>query len=415
MEVKTLSGVSYFYNKWTNGIEMEDSRVFKHQEGMKFQSVGLFDDFPSLDTFVLELTRKCNLRCSYCCYSGEYRNNRVHGMSSMKEYQIDLILSFIQKNHRKLPVYIGFYGGESLLEYPMIQYCVSQARVIWNDDVKFFLSTNGVQLSPNRIDWFVENGFQLNISVDGGECYHDRYRKNIYGEGSFQSIHNNLDYIKDCYPGYYNDNVHLLMTLVDIRDLLSIAEEWNNDILLKDKAPVHISNLAPNYQKGVNKVNEEELRCKLYQFLEFYEVHPEYLVLKSFFDERIADWLNRSIYQLPTLNKMSTCMPYNRKVYIDVDGKIGVCEKMCDIYRIGDIYKGFDWNEANKMVQQIAERRTRKCVSCPIVRLCDICLTSIDLSDDEQIVFCHNQMTYTKLYLLMFCEMAERGLLNENE
>ena len=130
-------------------------------------------------------------------------------------------------------------------------------------------------------------------------------------------------------------------------------------------------------------------------------------------NERISDWLERPIFELEGENQLSTCMPNNRKLFIDREGGIRVCEKMCDTYRIGNIYDGIDWDIANSYVIKLIENRNKHCSECPIIRLCDICLTSLELSETELSIFCHNQIAYTRAYLLIFCEMAERGLLTD--
>ncbi|MEY8611499.1 radical SAM protein [Parabacteroides segnis] len=411
MRIKTVSGNEYVYNRHSNEIELGNKSY--PCDRLKFKSFRRFEDFPLLDTFVIEITDKCNLRCTYCCYSGNYINNRTHGKKSLTSAEIDTVLKFIQKVHCRSSVSIGFYGGECLIEFKLIQYCVSQANDLFDNNVNYFISTNGVLLTPEKADWFVQNKFQLNISTDGTKHYNDLYRKDENGNGTFDKIYPHLVYIRDTYPVFFSDNVHLLMTLPNWEDLIPIAVLWNNDSLLKSKAPAHISNVAPNYKKGTKRIEAQLLDKQLYSILETYVKHPEYIVLESFLNERISDWLERPIFELEGENQLSTCMPNNRKLFIDREGGIRVCEKMCDTYCIGNIYDGIDWDIANSYVIKLIENRNKHCFECPIIRLCDICLTSLELSEAELSIFCHNQMVYTKAYLLIFCEMAERGLLTD--
>lgn len=413
MRVKTRSGTVYYYDWTTNEIELTDCEEVALDRQFTINSENRFHSFPMLDTYVLEITNKCNLRCTYCCYSGEYRNTRSHGNLSMTVSTIDEIHEFIRLSNTQPSIWLGFYGGECLLEYDLIKYCVVQAKRRFDKELRFFLSTNGVLLDAEKIDWFVSNGFLLNISLDGTQSYNDKNRRNAFGTGSFGSVYKHLEYIKTRYPDYFESSVNILMTLPKMVDLLPIAKEWHDDVLLSFKAPAHISNLAPNYQKGVGKVDEEEVTTQLYGILDAFIAHPEYEVLRAFLNERTNDWLERAIYDLPEHNQLATCMPNNKKLFVDVFGKIGVCEKMCDLYRIGDISNGIDWVVANDYVEKLVEMRKTRCVNCPIIRMCDICLTSLDLSKEELDVFCHNQKVYTKAFLLLFCEMAELGLIDK--
>lgn len=413
MRVKTRSGTVYYYDWTTNEIELTDCEEVALDRQFTINSAKRFHGFPRLDTYVLEITNKCNLRCAYCCYSGEYRNTRSHENLSMTVSTIDKILEFIRLSNSQPSIWLGFYGGECLLEYDLIKYCVAQAKHIFDKELHFFLSTNGVLLDGERIDWFVGNGFLLNISLDGPQSYNDTNRRDASGTGSFDSVHKHLKYIKNHYPDYFESDVNILMTLPKMDDLSSIAKEWHEDELLRIKAPAHISNLAPNYRKGVERVDEKKVMAQLYGILDEFIVHPEYEVLRTFLNERINDWLERAVYELPEYNQLATCMPNNKKLFIDVFGKIGVCEKMCDIYRIGDITNGIDWAAANDYVEMLVEKRKGRCEDCPIIRMCDMCLTSLDLSKEELDVFCHNQRVYTKAFLLLFCEMAELGLIDK--
>lgn len=412
MKVQTRKGTEYYYDWFTNEIGLVKSKKVLDSKQIVINSLGSFNSFPNLDTYVLEITRQCNLRCLYCCYSGQYRHNREHESVSMTASLIDGILEFIQVTNTQQTIGIGFYGGECLLEFDLIKYCVGQAKKMFDKELLFFLSTNGVLMDEKKTDWFVEHQFLLNVSLDGPQYYNDRHRLNTLGKGSFEVVHNHLGYIKERYPDYFESNVNILMTLPCVDDLLPIAAGWNSDEVLKLKAPAQISNIAPNYRKGVEKANEEEIITLLYKLLDAYLAHPEYVVLKTFLKERIADWQERPIVCLPENNRFSVCLPNNKKLFIDANGKIGVCEKMCDIYRIGDLSSGIDWGIANEYVERLEVMRKSRCKDCPVIRMCDICLISLDLSDEELDVFCYNQRVYTKAFLLLFCEMAEHGLIN---
>lgn len=411
MILKTSSNTLYYYDYKTNRIDIVDDEPTEKKCFIQYVKPNKISSLPNLDTFVIELTRDCNLRCSYCCYSGAYRNNRKHEHTSLTENRIDDILNFIKIYRKQVPVNISFYGGESLLEYQLIQYCVEKAVTLWDKDVSFILSTNGVLLDLNRIDWLVNHQVQLNISLDGCKVHHDKYRRTIVGKGSYDLIYNNLFIIKQSYPFYFENKVSLLMTLQSIDDLKETAIEWQSDLLLSAKAPAHISGLSPNYAIGEPVINENSKKKILYDLFDYYLNHPDNLVLKIFFSERTYDFRYRPIFDLTDKNVMSTCLPNNRKCFIDINGEIGVCEKMCDSYRIGNIDNGFDYDKINKLVQQMTDIRYKKCSKCSIVRLCDTCLLALDLNEKELAVNCKNQHINAKLYMQLLCELVESGLV----
>ena len=70
-----------------------------------------------------------------------------------------------------------------------------------------------------------------------------------------------------------------------------------------------------------------------------------------------------------------------------------------------------DWDRVNLTAVEFEKVITRRCPTCPVARVCDVCPITLDLSEDEMDIFCHNQRIEQKVKFLMFCELAERGLI----
>ena len=409
MIVTTLAGNSYSYSRNSNKIDIGVSN--EQIKDVNLVQPISFSTMPDVDTFVVCFTTKCNLRCTYCCYSGQYRNTRTHGTQSFAKKDTELLLDFIGNIAPSKPIHIMFYGGESLLEHKNIQIFVGKAKERWSDKVRFSISTNGTLLSKSVVDWAVGLHITLNVSIDGTQKHHDRYRKTASNMGSFLNIYKSLADIQLRHPTFFQENVNLLMTVNDVTDLAEIALEWDNDKLLKNKIPALVSIVAPNYSKGVPLENEDSKKKILYQLLQLYAQNPNNGVLKRFFDEITLIWNERQIFPIKDDITLPSCIPWNHKLYIDIDGSVGLCEKTCDNLRMGNIKEGIDWEAANRIATQLYNVRKDRCGSCPILRLCDICPTSLDLNEHEMDIFCHNQIIKFRLQLLMFCELAEKELI----
>ena len=407
--IQAYSGNNYTYLRHNNEIvEGSQDEVLSP---ISFNRRERIRSLPNLQVFTLGLTTKCNLRCTYCCYSGNYRNTRSHGNISMKFKDVDKVLNFININASQRPVIISFYGGESLLEIDILKEFVRKAQLRWEEDVKFEISTNGTLLTDENIEYFVNHGFSLFISLDGSASIHDRQRIYSNGKGSFEAIRMSLKSFSDNYPDFYKNNVHLMMTVIDVSEMPYIAKEWHEDELLNSKTPIRISSVAPNYSLGVEKENVDDCLSKYMSILKYYEKHPQYELLRVFFERFLAEWINRPIINLDINENAPTCVPNNTKLYIDVEGKIGICEKIPDIYRIGSLSTGLDFQAINNIADKTATIIKSRCGKCPVARLCDICPNVIDLSDDEMNVYCHNQRVIQEVKFRIFCEMAERGLI----
>lgn len=408
MNIRTCQGNHYSYLRRTNEIVggiVDDNDYIWH-----FDSLSPFSAMADIEMFIIGITEQCNLRCTYCCYSGAYTNNRIHGSRALTFKEINDIYDFIQSVIKKRHFRIAFYGGEPLLQYPLIQYAILKGKERWNSDVEFAMSTNGTLLTNDKIDWFVNNNVELAISIDGPGPFHDKHRIDTHGIGSYAGLHNALTYIKENHLEYLS-SVVLQMTLASYNDIVQIAEEWSKDEVLKYYSPSNIHGLSPNFNKGVKKVDFEETKQLYTHILDEYEKHQGWSVLKIFLDECISYWNNRPIVDAGQSVPMATCIPHNTKLYIDSNKQIGVCEKVADKYRIGNVYDGIDWERANGIVKEYYQRRVERCKYCPAVRMCDMCLTAIEYTDEQWDVLCHNEQVYAQIFMFLYCEMAERGLL----
>lgn len=409
MHIKTCSGSNYSYLRQTN--EIVNSTIEDCSFAWEFETLSYFTSLPNVDTFIISITEQCNLRCSYCCYSGSYKNNRTHNAFSMSANDIDEVLMFIQEAAKNENVKLAFYGGEPLLHFDLLRYAISKAREIWGQKVTISVSSNATLLNPNIIDWLFENKVRIDISIDGTKEWHDKYRIDKMGNGSFEKVYQSLSYIKNKYPTRLREDVLVLMTLSKLENLNSISYAWSQDALLKDIKPTKISSILPNFNDGVEKLNYEHLVSKYLSLLEIYESRKDSTVLSAFFEQCIAYWMNRPIIDVGNAVPMATCLPLNNKLYIDAQLNIGVCEKIADKFRIGSISSGINWDLANLQVRDYYERRLYRCRFCPAIRMCDMCFAAIEYNDEEWNILCHNEKVYTKVSFRIFCEMAERGLI----
>ncbi len=410
MQITTSSKHDYYYLPRTNEIIAEPK---EDNFEWIFKELSAFGELPNVDNFVISITENCNLRCTYCCYSGKYKNNRIHGTKSMSADDIDAIYEFIKRTVKSKDLKIAFYGGEPLTNLPLLKYAIEKASVFFQGyNLSVSISTNGVLLTPCTIDWFIKRNVRIDISIDGHKQIHDRQRINVTGNGSFDYVYKALSYIKQQHPQYLKENVLLLMTLTSLSDLETIARHWAKDEILCNLVPTKISSLAPNFKVGVAECDYEDLVEKYLELLSCYERHRDWVVLQVFFEQCIAYWINRPILDASDSIPMSTCLPTSNKLYVDANMKIGICEKMADRYRIGSVVNGIDWKKANNLVSSYYKHRKDRCRKCPAVRMCNLCLTAVEYNDSQWDILCHNEQVFMKIGFRIFCEMAERGMIN---
>ena len=151
-------------------------------------------DFP-LTTMVLNVTSKCNLACKYCY---EYGEDRVVDVAAkelprfMDEETARTSVDFMmQRSGANEVVHLTFFGGETLLNFPVLQKTVGYARARAAEQgkrVEFSLTTNATLLRPAIIEWLVENDVGVTISIDGPRERQDQFRVFHNGRGSYDVV-----------------------------------------------------------------------------------------------------------------------------------------------------------------------------------------------------------------------------------
>ncbi len=133
-------------------------------------------------TLTLCLTHDCNLRCRYCYAGRKY----AHAMSrETAEKALDLALAEAQHTNRHLD--ISFFGGEPLLEWPLLQHCcayIQQKAKGSGTRIRFGITTNGTLLTRERLNWMATRDFLVGLSIDGSEAMHNMNRCFADGSGS---------------------------------------------------------------------------------------------------------------------------------------------------------------------------------------------------------------------------------------
>lgn len=410
MIIKTSSGFEYMYNPVDNSIVDQDSTVVL-DINIGFIPLEEIYELPSISSFTIGVTERCNLRCSYCCYSGSYHEHRSHSSHRLSVDQIPSIIDFILKYSKSKEITVDFYGGESLLEFDWIKRFVSEAKVIESVVWHFEVSTNGLLLTSEIVDWLVAHQFSVYVSVDGVGHFHDDCRKDIKRQPTYANIETNLSYIKEQYPVFWANNVNVMMTVRDISNLFEIAESWQSSNLFQDKAPYRISEVSTIYNDSTPKLDEAyELNRYLY-LVDWYKKYSDNLLIEAFFNIWLAEWINRPIGEVGPEIEYPTCVPYNRKLYIDAKGNIGICERISDKKRFGSIEDGIDFTKLNEIRRMTASFIDQSCSNCEIARVCDICPDILKISDDIKETYCHNQKVMQRIKFRCFCELAEADLI----
>lgn len=410
MIIKTSNGFLYSYNPVNNSIT-DDYIKSQHEVLFKFRPLENITILPELYSFTIGVTEQCNLRCSYCCYSGAYQEHRSHSCNKLSTGEIRSTIDFIVKHSCQNEITVDFYGGESLLELDWIKAFVHAAKEHVNICWRFEVSTNGLLLTSDIVDWLVENHFNIFVSVDGIGHFHDNNRKDLKGRPTYYTIETNLSYIKEHHPDYWKNNVHIMMTICDISDLPEIAKGCASSNLFLDKTPYRISEVSTIYNGETPKLDESSELKTYMGLVEWYKDHPNNAIMSTFFNIWLAEWINRPIGEIENGIEYPNCVPHNRKLYIDAIGNIGICERISDNIRFGSIEDGIDFSRLNEVRRKTASFIDQSCSTCEIARICDICPDVLKISETIKETYCYNQKVLQRIKFRCFCELAEADLI----
>ena len=137
----------------------------------------------------LHVAHTCNLNCSYCFASqGKYHGDRAVMSFEVGKQALDFLVA--NSGHRK-NLEVDFFGGEPLMNFQVVKDLVAYARSIekqHNKNFRFTLTTNGVLVDDDVIDFANRECSNVVLSLDGRKEIHDRYRVDYAGKGSWDKI-----------------------------------------------------------------------------------------------------------------------------------------------------------------------------------------------------------------------------------
>ncbi len=179
-----------------------DERKFLKKKLQKHD--GAIKNGSAIEYLGLIISESCNFRCAYCIhFSNLETSERIKNSKKIMDFDvakksIDWYLEIL-KTHGKRVARINFGGGEPLLAWPVIHdildYCVfSYGRTF---DFQFSINTNASRLTAEIAIKLKEYSIYVASSLDGLREGNNLVRVTKNGKGTFDSIINGFDALKD--------------------------------------------------------------------------------------------------------------------------------------------------------------------------------------------------------------------------
>lgn len=365
----------------------------------KFSHMASFDNYEKiiseeLAQVTIELTERCNLRCGYCIYNEACEKSRDFWERDMPLEVALRAIDYAEKNSRSSKeLYIGYYGGEPLLNYDvMIQSMRYAIEKIEDKKVYFSFTTNAVLLTEDKCKELSEiPDLSVTISLDGPQKWHDLYRKNQGGQGSFQRTIEGLRHLVEAF-GYERAKKNILLSMV-------YAPPYSEERLKEtQKFFEELTWLPLECVKFVTYPDEESMSTihkyletqKLLSKIKWSQTENDFSLLnyghanaerKNIFTQKLVEdcYLpirKRTVFDtiMDSITMNGCCVPGQRNVYITVDGKFKICERVGEIPDIGNLEEGIDVQKVkNIYLEGYAKQSIKRCSTCWYARLCSIC------------------------------------------
>ncbi|MCQ2505718.1 MAG: thioether cross-link-forming SCIFF peptide maturase [Lachnospiraceae bacterium] len=137
----------------------------------------------------LHVAHTCNLNCSYCFASqGKYHGERALMSFEVGKRAIDFL---VEHSAARKNLEVDFFGGEPLMNWDVCKQIVAYARSIEkekNKNFRFTLTTNGVGLNDEVMEFANKEMHNVVLSLDGRKEVHDKFRVDHAGNGSYDKI-----------------------------------------------------------------------------------------------------------------------------------------------------------------------------------------------------------------------------------
>ena len=137
----------------------------------------------------LHIAHSCNLNCAYCFASqGKYHGERALMSFEVGKRALDFL---IENSGSRRNLEVDFFGGEPLMNFQVVKDLVAYARSIEKEkgkNFRFTLTTNGVLVDDDVIQWANRECSNVVLSLDGRKEVHDRFRVDYAGKGSWEKI-----------------------------------------------------------------------------------------------------------------------------------------------------------------------------------------------------------------------------------
>lgn len=305
----------------------------------------------------LHIAHDCNLACRYCfAEEGEY-----HGRRALMSYEVGKqALDFLIANSgTRKHLEVDFFGGEPLMNWEVVKQLVAYGREqekLHNKEFRFTLTTNGVLLNDEIMEFANKEMSNVVLSIDGRKEVHDFMRPFRKGAGSYDLIvpkfqklaesRNQTDYyVRGTFTHYNTDFA---------KDVIHLSELGFEQISVEPVVAAPEDSYA---------LTEEDIPKLLDQYDE---------LAKYILERRKSKWINFFHFMLDlsggpcVYKRLSGCGSGTEYLAVTPWGDLYPCHQFVgnEKFLMGDVYKGVTNTELREEFKQCNVYAKEDCKNC---------------------------------------------------
>jgi len=278
-----------------------------------------------LKALCLHVSHDCNLRCEYCFAEGIIENATMSVETA--KAAVDFL---IQASGEREALEIDFFGGEPLMAWETVVETVKYAKR-QNKDFKLTLTTNGLLLDDEKIEFINNEIHNVVLSLDGRREINDKMRRCKNGAGSYDLVLPKFQKLvqsraKAGFTDYFIRGTFTGYNLDFAEDVLSLADEGFRNISIE---PVAVCREQPCalLEEHLPRIKDE------YDRLLVFAQNSDWRFFHFFVDLHNSPCI---------LKRLRGCGAGNEYVAVTPDGNIFPCHRYVglDEWKMGNIKDG---------------------------------------------------------------------------
>lgn len=315
----------------------------------------------------LLMAQGCNLGCRYC-YAWRNGSNQKGTLMSfeMAKRSVDFL---VKRSGRRKSLQVTFFGGEPLLNYPVIQQVVRYCRELEHTTDKRFnfeLITNATLLTREVAEFLAAERFLLMISIDGWREMHNYNRPSLGKQDDYDVITQNAIYVNRIYQERGLPVIKVRANLTDkYHDAKKVHEYLAGlgfkSIGLSAIEPLPHGNPSPSAmtEEQVEEMSAQNERLMMDALSKMERGHG--------LDSYAVRQLRRAA-EAPSVRALKgvTCGVARNTAVVDNQGNIYPCHRYegMTAYVIGSVLTGMDREKTMGYYRKVNGNATNRCHSC---------------------------------------------------